>query len=325
MNILNINIKAKTRYLILFGAGILLFWFLYDAVKVRQSASDALRLCAASVIPSLFPFLIVSGLLASADCGKIFAPMLSGIMALYRLPGQAGSALALGFLGGYPVGARTAAELYKNGDLTRDEAERLLGFCNNANPAFLWNILGIGVFGDMRIGVWLLLIHILAAILTGLFFFRGKYNQNYKKSGREIPDSMNLTQNIKNIENIENINFFGALVESVSAAALTMLKICGFVIFFYILASPLRNISGITGIILTGFIDLFSVTPMFEANATGFILASALSGWGGCGVLFQTAAALDNSQLSIKNYISGKIAQGILSGLLALILSKYLF
>ena len=64
---------------------------------------------------------------------------------LFRLPGCAGSAaLLLGLVGGYPIGARTAAELYASGDLTRQEAERLLTFCNNSNPVFLISVLGCG-------------------------------------------------------------------------------------------------------------------------------------------------------------------------------------
>ena len=60
---------------------------------------------------------------------------------------MAAGALVLGLAGGYPVGARTAAELYAQGALTRDEAERLLTFWNNANPAFLLSGLGLGALG----------------------------------------------------------------------------------------------------------------------------------------------------------------------------------
>ncbi|MFR0770562.1 MAG: hypothetical protein ACLSHO_14075 [Dysosmobacter sp.] len=73
-------------------------------------------------------------------------------------------------MGGYPIGARTAAELYASGDLTRQEAERLLTFCNNSNPVFLISVLGVGVFGSVRAGLWLWLIHVCAALLTGLLF-----------------------------------------------------------------------------------------------------------------------------------------------------------
>ena len=278
-------------------------------------------MCAGSVIPALFPFLAVSGTLVAAGGAEMFAPLLSGLMTpLYRLPGQAGGALILGFLGGYPVGARTAAAFYQNGGLTRDEAERLLGFCNNANPAFLLNIIGLGVFDNIRVGIWLLMIHIAAAALTGLLFFRG--TRENKKNNNNIYKREMLDRNF--MENqTARASFFGIFVESVGNAALAALKICGFIVFFYTLATPLRGIGGYAGMIFTGFVDLFSVTPMLSRDAFGFVIAAALSGWGGCGVLCQTAAALEHSGLSVKNYIIGKAAQGILSGLLAACVMLY--
>ena len=133
-----------------------LVWFLADARQLRLEAVKALTLCAGTVIPALFPFMVVTGLLVRLGFGQWLAPDMAGLMAsLFRLPGCAGSALLLGLVGGYPIGARTAAELYASGDLTRQEAERLLTFCNNSNPVFLISVLGAGVFGSVRTGLWL--------------------------------------------------------------------------------------------------------------------------------------------------------------------------
>ena len=129
----------------------ILVWFLADARQLRLEAAKALTLCAGTVIPALFPFMVVTGLLVRLGFGQWLAPDMAGLMAsLFRLPGCAGSALLLGLVGGYPIGARTAAELYASGDLTRQEAERLLTFCNNSNPVFLISVLGVGVFGSVR-------------------------------------------------------------------------------------------------------------------------------------------------------------------------------
>ena len=114
-----------------------LVWLLADAGRVRTAVSEALALCAETVIPALFPFMVVSGLLVSLGFGEWLSPRLSGLMgSLFRLPGSAASALLLGFVGGYPIGARTAADLYREGLLTKAEAGRLLTFCNNSIPPF---------------------------------------------------------------------------------------------------------------------------------------------------------------------------------------------
>lgn len=279
----------------------LLVWLFADAGRVRESVSDALRLCGASVVPALFPFLVVTGLLMSLGFGAWASPWLSPLMTgVYRLPGAAGSALLLGFLGGYPVGARTAADLYRLGQLTKDEAERLLTFCNNANPAFLLGALGAGVFHSARAGLWLWLIHLLSALLTGLCF-RGQ------SGARHAPPTLSNAQ----------AAFFPAFVEAVGNAASAMLRVCAFVAFFSVMARPLKSWNNPAAAPLVGLLELFSLTPMLTPDSYGFILASVCAGWGGLSALAQTAAVLENTGLSVRPCLRGKAVQAVFAGLLA--------
>lgn len=289
----------------------LLIWFLADAGDVRAAAAAGLALCARSVIPALFPFMAASTMLVSLGFGEWASPRLAGLMSLYRLPGPAGSALLLGLVGGYPIGARTAAELHKKGLLTVDEAERLLGFCSNSNPVFLISLLGGGVFGSPRAGVYLWLIHILSALLAG-FFFRG----SGKPLGRQRPPRLSPCQPPP---------LPAAFVEGVRSACASMVSVCGFVIFFYVLASPLAKLGGPLGAGLTGALELFSLTPLLAADRTGFILASACAGWGGLSILCQTAAVLEGSGLRLRSYAAGKAVQALLAGGLAAAVSLSLF
>ena len=303
--------KRKGDGCLLLCGVLVLVWFLADAVRVRTAAAEALAFCGGTVIPALFPFLAVSGLLVSLGFGEWLGPRLAGLMALYNLPGAAGSALVLGLVGGYPVGARTAADLYRKGALTREEAERLLGFCNNSNPVFLLSVLGGGVFGSPRAGVHLWLIHVLSALLTG-FFFRG--------SGQS-PGRQSLPRTVP----CQASSLPAAFVEGVRSACGGMVTVCGFVIFFYVLASPLAKPGGLPGAGLTGFLELFSLTPLLTADRAGFILASACAGWGGVSILCQTAAVLAGSGLKLRNCVIGKAVQALLAAGLAAVVSLYLF
>lgn len=289
----------------------LLVWLLADAGEVRAAAAAALALCGRSVIPALFPFMAASAMLVSVGFGEWASPRLSGLMNLYRLPGPAGAALLLGLVGGYPIGARTAAELHKKGLLTAAEAERLLGFCNNSNPVFLISVLGDGVFGSPRIGIYLWLIHVLSALLAGLFF-RG----SGKPAGRQKPPRLSPCQ---------ASSLPAAFVEGVRSACGNMVAICGFVIFFYVLASPLAKLGGPLGAGLVGLLELFSLTPLLAADRLGFILASACAGWGGVSILCQTAAVLEGSGLRLRNCVLGKALQALLAGGLAATVSLSLF
>ena len=148
--------RIRWRILACLCLGGLLVWFLADAGAVRDSVAEALALCARSVVPSLFPFLVASSALLALGFGELAAPWLAGLMEpLFRVPGAGSAALVLGLVGGYPIGAKTAADLYRENLVSREEAERLLAFCNNSNPVFLISVLGVGVFGSVRAGVWL--------------------------------------------------------------------------------------------------------------------------------------------------------------------------
>ena len=283
--------------------------FLAEAGFVRAAAAEALSLCARSVIPALFPFLVVSSLLLSLGLGELLSPMLAGLMEpLFRVDGVGSSALLLGLVGGYPIGAKTAADLYRGGRLSRPEAERLLAFCNNSNPVFLISVLGVGVFGSVRAGVWLWLIHLLSALLTGLLFRNHGGPARRQAGGTAAFQAVSLPA-----------AFVAAVRESLSG----MLSVCAFVTFFYVLVRPLASLGGWLGPVLVGLTELFSLTPLLRPDRFGFILASAMAGWGGLSVLCQTAAVLEGSGLRLQSCAAGKAVQGLLAGLLAALLAGY--
>lgn len=288
----------------------ILVWFLADARQLRLEAAKALTLCAGTVIPALFPFMVITGLLVRLGFGQWLAPDMAGLMAsLFRLPGCAGSALLLGLVGGYPIGARTAAELYASGDLTRQEAERLLTFCNNSNPVFLISVLGVGVFGSVRAGVWLWLIHVLSALLTGLVFRGSGKSASRQELTRRPP--------------FRAVSFAEAFTGAVRSSLAGILSVCAFVVFFYVLAQPLTAVGGRLGAVLVAALELFSLTPLLTADAFGFLLAAAAAGWGGLSVLCQTLAVLEGSGLRLRNCFLGKVVQSAFSLLLAALLVGY--
>lgn len=302
--------KNFLRIPLLLGLSLLLVLFLAEAEAARAAAREALQLCAVSVIPALFPSLAVSSALINLGFGDWVSPLLSRWMTpLFRLPGSAGSAVLLGLVGGYPIGAKTAAELYRRHQLTREEAERLLTFCNNSNPVFLISVLGAGVFGSVRVGVWLWLIHVAAAMVTGVLLGR---------RGGGLP------RQVPRLDSRRSEGICTVLVRAVRESAAGMLNLCGFVVLFYVLSRPLASPEVPLGPVLVGLTELFSLTPLLTADAPGLLLAAGCAGWGGLSVLFQTAAALEDSGLSLRPCLLGKAVHGLLSAALAAVLAGYL-
>ena len=220
--------RIRWRILACLCLGGLLVWFLADAGAVRDSVAEALALCARSVVPSLFPFLVASSALLALGFGELAAPWLAGLMEpLFRVPGAGSAALVLGLVGGYPIGAKTAADLYRENLVSREEAERLLAFCNNSNPVFLISVLGVGVFGSVRAGVWLWLIHVLSALLTGLVFRGSGKSASRQELTRRPP--------------FRAVSFAEAFTGAVRSSLAGILSVCAFVVFFYVLAKPLTG------------------------------------------------------------------------------------
>ena len=76
---------------------------------------------------------------SAAALGQLLAPLTRRMLGV---SGPGGTAVLLGLLGGYPVGAQTAGELARTGAVSRQEGQRLLLFCNNCGPAFALGVAG---------------------------------------------------------------------------------------------------------------------------------------------------------------------------------------
>ena len=149
--------------------------------QVIQSCRYAVELCLSLILPSLFPFFVLSVLLNRLGLpgylGRLLTPLASRV---YGVTGAGASALLIGLTGGYPLGAAYIADMERSGAITAREGERLLAFCNNSGPAFIIGAVGAGAFGSGKAGLLLYLCHVLSAMLTGLFFRQKDYC-------REIP------------------------------------------------------------------------------------------------------------------------------------------
>lgn len=275
------------------------------SADAQQAVRDALALCARSVIPALFPFFVLSSLFIELGCAEILGQSLSPVMyRLFGISGAGSTAFLLGLIGGYPVGGRTVGALYRSGQCGQEECERLLAFCNNAGPAFILGIAGLGCFASVRIGVWLYLIHVAAAIIVGLLF------RNRSQSASAISTS--------SVHSLPD-----ALIEAVRGGAMSMVYICGFVVFFLVLLRLLTHFTGIQHGAVLGIVELTNGILRLEHDARGFVFAAGLLGWGGLSVHCQTAAVLHGSGLGMKRYFIGKALQALISMVLAWSVSHF--
>ena len=276
-----------------------------DAKTALSGASDGLELCIRVVLPSLFPFIFLSVLLTGSLSGRRI-PWLEPLGRLCGIPAGAEGLLAVGLMGGYPAGAQSIAQAYRNGSLSRTDAHRMLGFCSNAGPSFLFGILGT-VFEPAAL--WALWgIHILSAILTGMLL--------PGRSMRRIS---------------ENEGTSPTLPESLERSLKTMASVCGWVILFRVLLAFARRwflwlLPPDGQILFSGLLELTNGCCLLpEASGPGarFVLASALLAFGGICVCLQTVSV--TADLGTGQYFPGKRLQTTISLLLSLPAQRLLY
>ena len=307
----------------------LMFW----PQEAMEAAREGLRLCYNVILPSLFPFFVLSALVVDLGLAGYIGRALEGLMRpLFNVPGACASAFALGFVGGYPVGARTALSLYQKGMCTRTEAERLLAFCNNSGPAFILGVVGAGVFASSKVGLLLYLAHAAASVCVGLLF------RFYKREGKRRERRASPTFEAERI----TVAFTGAIKNSF----LSTLNICAFVVFFTVvikllfLSGLLPGLAGVLGALLsplgfstrwaerllTGLIELTSGVWTLTGAGTmsgKLSMAAFLLGWAGLSVHCQVLSFIGGSGLSVRTYIGGKLLHGGLSALFIGLLLRF--
>ena len=306
--------------------------FCADALK--SGAREAITLCTELLIPSLFPFFVLSGLLIRLGLPELTARLFRrSAQKLFRLPPAGLSAFAVGIIAGYPLGAATLAELYRSGAITREEAERLLLFCNNTGPAFAVGVLGAGVFGSTRLGLLLYTVHVITALALGILL-RAK-----KKTS---PPSRVETVSSGARGDAEPLSFSRALTESVFSALRSMATVCGNVLVFSSLLAAAESL----GLLSAAVSLLCRVTPLTSegsyallfsllelSNAVSALRALPLSplslsiaafalGWGGACVQLQSVSVLGG--ISYRKCLLAKLLHGLLSASVIYIMSTYL-
>ena len=292
-------------------------------------AKDGLTLCFNVIVPSLFPFFVLSSLVVDLGLAAYLGRAMEGLMRpLFRVSGSCATAVALGFVGGYPVGARTALQLYQQGLCTKTEAERLLAFCNNSGPAFILGVVGAGIFGDSRVGLLLYLTHALASLIVGLLFrFYGGRRDRRARGTRPKP--------------IQTVPLPAAFTGAVSRSLQSTLNICAFVVFFAVILRLLSAYGVLTAVarllslagfqaewakrLVAGLLELSSGVASLQGG-TGFAgrvsMAAFMLGWAGLSVHCQVLSFLVDSGLSARVYLAGKLCHGLIAAGLTYALTR---
>lgn len=282
---------------------------------VFSGAEEGLLLWFRIVFPTLFPFLAATSLLLAGGGLSLIAGIFGSVFRwLFRVSENGTFAVLSGFLCGYPMGAKTAADLLRAGKITRDEARYLLSFCNNSSPVFIINFIVWKTFENESLMLPCLLLLIGTPVLLSFVFRRV-----YLKGRRFFPDCAPAPE-----EKPARLDF-SVLDSCMMNSFESIVKVGGYIILFSVLLSLLKEIAGqcraaaavLPVLEVTNGIQLLHGT--ISDPAVCFTAVLGLASFGGLCAAAQTQCMLEGTGLSVIPYIIQKLTTAAAVSLFTLI------
>ncbi len=263
---------------------------LLTPIQTLSYAKSGLAIWYQSMLPSLLPMMIVTSAMIKLDVTTLFSSFLHPLTKrLYHLSQNGTYALLIGFLCGFPMGAKVVCELYENKRLSQEEANLLLPVCNNIGPIFLITY-GLKPFVKSHLYFTLLLFYAIPLIYA-FFIFRNKHFVRMElESTRKIPFSV-------------------ALDEAISEGAASILSLGGYLMFFSILTLIPINLLKLPDTLSIFFSCLLEITNglSYKAVLPPYIYLSLIQ-FGGICCIFQTIKYVSRTDLNLKKYLLHKTA-----------------
>lgn len=269
--------------------------FLKNADHVNAAVGQGILLCVNTMIPSLFPFMVISELIVRTDMGRVVARAFSWLLRpLLGLSEGGVCAVVMGVLCGFPVGAKTAADHYRAGGMSVREFQHVLCFCHWPSVAFLLGVVGASVFGNSRVGWILLALGLVSSLIVGVLF---RFLLPRRVQGEVLP-----------VRSVTRPRAASLLPDAVSAAAGSMLGVCATVVLFSALVGVIDeyaaawSLDGGARTALLGVLELSTGVRACARVASAecaFLLCAAMLGWGGLSVHCQVLAVCDGCPVSL--------------------------
>lgn len=339
----NFDIKQIVIYVFPFLAIILCLF----AKETSQVAKNAIYLCLDIVIPSLFPFFVLSKIIipyiSLFPCPKFLKRLIERV---FYLPYYTIFIILLGFMSGYPSGAKMTRDMLDQKLLNSRQASKLLPMANNCSPLFVIGTIGAGLFKSIKLGVFLLLIHwisgLIAALITGKLAYTpasGRKEYNYPaQTGRGYHQEYIKRDNT-------TISLSALFTASIEEAAILCIKVSGYIVLFAVISELLSLLGvfsllgGFFSLLFTGNSQTTAFSEFITASLKGFMeitsgaqaiynlkniqlnvqlaVVSAIFGFAGFSVHTQIMGIMKGAGCKYRVLFFGKLLHGAIAGILA--------
>ena len=285
---------------------------LINKYLIFNTISYSLNTWINSIIPSLFPFFILSDILINYNITNYIPKVLKKTFTrLFNVSDNIITIFFLSILSGFPSSARNIRMMYDNNMITESEASHILIFTHFSNPLFILGTISVFFLKDNNLGIIILISHYIPNIILGII--TRKYN--------------NPQKNINNNKQISNISFSKVLINSIKNSINTLITILGTLTCFLVLSSIIINrinLSPYTGSILKGILEItMGIKSLANLNIPKIyitIISSMFLSFGGLSVHMQVLSFLIDTNISYKKFFIARLYHSILSGIICYIL-----
>lgn len=294
-----IKLKREYFYLIVIVCCVFLIFRYPDAVK--NGVNEGLNICFSTIIPSLFPFMVLSTYIVKSNilspAYKLFSVP---VKVLFHQPAPAISVITLSMIGGFPIGLKMTNDLYQKGQINKNQAQRLCLFCMNAGPAFIVTAVGTNMLKSTRAGIIIYSSLCISSFISGILSsFIAEKEQEKIKLKNERP--LQLT----------------SLSASVTDSIQSIFGICAWVVLFSGITMCIKFIiSEKAYIYITSFLEVTKGCSLL-AYKSSLPFITGIIGFGGICVHCQVLEYLKNTDFRYFHFFISRILNGVLSGVIS--------
>lgn len=299
------------------------------------------------VFPALLPFFIGSEVLMGLGVVHCMGVLMEPLMRpAFNVPGAGSFVMAMGLASGYPIGAVLTAKLRKKSMCNKYEGERLMSFCNTADPLFMSGAVAVGMFKNVAVAPVIMVAHYLSALLVGVCLRFYKVTADIT----EAPGKRSEFVLVKALRALvearqEDGRPFGQLIgDAIRQSVNSLLAIGGFIILFSVIirmaeeagalsyasrfSSGALSLVGIDPDLHTSLVGgLFEITlgtqSAGQANAPlldRVVIAGAVIAWSGLSVHAQVSAMIQGTDMDMKPYVVSRVLHAVFAGIITYVL-----
>lgn len=303
----NKNKKEYSRYLEICLCLAVFIIAIYFGGAIKDGVIYGFKICFFNIIPTLFPFFILSDLWSSLVLFQKDSIITKSFEWIFGINGEGLSSFLLGNICGFPLGIKSATEKYDHGLIDKQELASLTAIANNPSSAFVISGVGLGLFSSIKVGFILYFSVIISAMIIGFI-------------------SKTKIKKVENTKKITRQKF--NLIESIKSAGLSSITVSSYIIFFSavigVIKSLTENVIAIS--VISSLLEIGSACSIIAEerellSSYTLPMISFSLGFSGLSVFLQAFSILPES-ISKKNYLIKKLLQGILSAALTALLAS---